>query len=86
VSRYVSARAIAKANKRLDLAEPRAGRPTAARLFVSETRRGIWIVRDAGDRRGGRFFTYEAAMKYVRTEFGPDAYVVATYQVHTKAA
>ena len=86
MNKYVSARDVAKAKRRMDLVAPRPGRPTAARLYMSETRRGIWIVRDAGDRRGGRFFSYEAAMKFIRTEFGPDAQIIATYQVHTKAA
>jgi hypothetical protein len=55
-------------------------------LHVRETRHGIWVVREESDRRGGSFFTYEAALKFIRNEFGTDAQIVATDLVHKKAA
>jgi hypothetical protein len=72
--------------KGMDWIAPRQARPTATRLYLSETRHGAWVVRDEKDRRGGRFFTYEGAMKYIRTEFGAVAQIVATHLVHKKAA
>jgi len=86
VNKYVSASNVATVKKGLDLIVPRRARQIAARLYVSETRRGNWVVRDEGDRWGGRFFTYEAAMKFIRDEFGTAAQIIATYLVHKKAA
>jgi hypothetical protein len=55
-------------------------------LFLRETRRGAGVVREEDGRRGGSIFTYEGAMKYIRTEFGAAVQIIATRLVHTKAA
>jgi hypothetical protein len=55
-------------------------------LFVSETSHGVWTVRGDGNRRGGTFFTYEAAMRFIRTEFGADAQFIAAAAGSKKAA
>jgi hypothetical protein len=46
---------------------------------MRETRFGTWVVRDESDRRGGCFFTFEAALKFIRHEFGSGARPIMTY-------
>jgi hypothetical protein len=61
-------------------------RRASARLHLRETRSGAWIVRDEGNRRGGSFFTLAAALKFIRTEFGAGAQIIAKYMMHKEAA
>jgi len=56
------------------------------KLYVRETRYATWVVREEGNRRGGCFFTYEAALKFIRNEFGPDARPIMTYLAQKVAA
>lgn len=64
------------------------GRPIGGptRVHMRQTRYGTWVVREEGDRRGGNFFTQDAALKFIRSEFGTDAQITATYFVHKQAA
>jgi hypothetical protein len=43
-------------------------------------------VRDEHDRRGGSFLTREAALKYIRREFGAGAEITATHLAQKEAA
>ena len=70
-----------------DRREPLAGSyPPAARVILRETAAGAWIVRDEEDRHGGCFVTRKAAMKYIRTQFGPDAEIVVLGAAQKEAA
>jgi hypothetical protein len=62
------------------------GARSKPQLLMRKTRSGAFIVRDEGNRRGGCFLTYKAALKFIRDEFGPDAQIVATYVAHKEAA
>jgi hypothetical protein len=53
---------------------------------LRETAAGAWIVRDEEDRHGGCFVTRKAAMKYIRTQFGPDAEIVVLGAAQKEAA
>jgi hypothetical protein len=53
---------------------------------MRETRAGTWVVREDDDRRGGSFFTREAALRFIRSEFGADAQITATYVLNKEAA
>jgi len=79
------ARDAAAASKLPSIRRPQSGR-TKACFYLRETRAGTWVVRDREDRRGGIFFTREAALKYIRSEFGTDAQFVTTYLVQKEAA
>jgi len=85
VNQFSPAKDLAIASKRLSIETPASGR-SGARLHMRETRSGNWIVQDASGRRGGCFFTYEAALKFIRSEFGPNAQIVTTQLAQRKAA
>ncbi len=53
---------------------------------MRETRAGTWVVREERGRRGGSFFTLEAALRFIRSEFGAGAQVIAAYFVEKQAA
>lgn len=80
MSKCVSAQDIGTAQR-----HPR-GSPRRARLYMRETRAGTWVVREDDDRRGGSFFTREAALRFIRSEFGADAQITATYVLNKEAA
>jgi hypothetical protein len=70
-----------------DRRQPLAGRyPPGARITLRETAAGAWIVRDEEDRHGGRFVTRKDAMRYIRTQFGPDAEIVVLGASQKEAA
>lgn len=81
MNKYSSAHAAA--DKRHQIERARRG-TSGARL--RETRTGAWVVHDENNRRGGCFFTHEAALKYIRTEFGPDAQIITIRVPRKKAA
>ncbi len=56
------------------------------RLYLLETRPGMWVVREENDRRGGVFVTQAAALKFIRSEFGARALIVAAEAMNKKAA
>lgn len=37
---------------------------------------GTWTVEDVAASRGGLFLTWNAALRYIRRDFGPDARIV----------
>lgn len=57
-----------------------------ALLRLRETPTGAWVVHEEGDRRGGCFFTYAAALKYIRAEFGQDAVILTICRLRKVAA
>jgi hypothetical protein len=56
------------------------------RLRLYATRLGTWIVREESGRCGGSFFSQEAALKFIRREFGADAQIVMTHLMQKDAA
>jgi hypothetical protein len=46
------------------------------RVFVRVAPSGAWIIFDERDHRGGRFRDREAAMRFIRREFGPEVELV----------
>ena len=53
-----------------------AGAQAAVLAYLSQNANGGWSVRDEADNRGGLFQNREAALKFVRREFGREARVV----------
>lgn len=39
-------------------------------VFVQVAPSGAWVIRDAAERRGGRFVSGDAAMAFIKREFG----------------
>jgi hypothetical protein len=74
------------AGGRLEPQRHPAGHIRQARLHMRQTRQGTWMVRDEDDRRGGSFVTREAALKFIRREFGAGAEITATYLAQKEAA
>jgi hypothetical protein len=60
--------------------------PSGTKLHMRETRFGTWVVREEGDRRGGSFFTRNAALKFIRQEFGANAHIIERFLVQKVAA
>jgi len=85
VSTYSTANLIATA-RRLRWIALRRRAPIWARLYLRESPLGRWIVRDEHDRCGGIFSTQEAALKFVRSEFGANAQIITADVTHREAA
>ncbi len=85
MSTYLSVKRVATAGRLHAIA--RHGSATdRARVFLRKTQLGAWVVGEGNGRRGGIFFTQEAALKFIRSEFGADAQIVAADTVRKTAA
>lgn len=57
-----------------------------ARLCLHRTRSGSWRIVDESGRCGGIFATQEAALKFIRLEFGPQEQVTTVSHAQSEAA
>lgn len=85
MSTYSSATVIATARRRRWIAKRRRA-AIGAQLYLRETPLGRWVVREEHDRCGGTFLTLEAALKFIRSEFGANAQIIAADVVQKNAA
>jgi hypothetical protein len=53
---------------------------------MRETRAGTWVVREERGRRGGSFFTRDAALRFIRSEFAAGVQVITTCFAEKQAA